>query len=100
MRRSKWNCAGDLFDVRASNVHGLDATAAALEVLALDDAAHVLIRFAMQRPRTADGFEAVVLGRIMAAGDHDGPIGIQVLRRKIQHRCRNRADIGNVAAGG
>ena len=54
----------------------------------------------MQRARAADAFEAVVLGRIVAAGDHDGAVRVQVLRRVIEHRRGDGADVGDVATGG
>ncbi len=62
--------------------------------------AHVLNRFAVQCARAADALESVVLGRIVAAGDHDGAVGVQVLRRVIEHRSGDRADVGDVAPGG
>ena len=54
----------------------------------------------VQRARAAHGLESVVLGRIVAAGDHDRAVGLQVLRRIIQHRSGNHADVGDIAAGG
>src|SRR5579862_2008411 len=59
---------------------------AAGEVTGIDQAAQILNRGAMQRTRAADGFEAVELAGIMAAGDHDGAIGLEVHSGKMQER--------------
>ncbi len=100
MRRSRWNCAADFVNVRCHCIGGGQASAAGLEIGALNDMENVLNRLAMQSARAANAFEAVVLRRIVAAGDHDGAVRVQVLRGIIEHRRRHRADICNVAAHG
>ena len=87
-------------DVRRDGVSAGQCSSAAFEIGALDDIEDILNRFAMQRAGAADALEAVVLGGIVAAGDHDGAVGIQFLRRVIKHRRGNHADIGDVATGG
>ena len=90
----------DFVHVRRDGVGGGQGSDAGFEIRALDDVEHFLDRFAMQRARAANAFEAVVLGWIVAAGDHDGAVGIQVLRRVVEHGRGHGADVGDVASGG
>ena len=60
--------------------------------------ANILDGFAVQRARSADALESVVFGRIVAAGNHDGAVCVQVLRRVVKHWSGDRADVGDVAA--
>ena len=68
--------------------------------LTLDDVEHFLDGFAVQGARAADALEAVVLGRIVAARNHDCAVGVEILRRIIEDWRRHGADVGDVAAGG
>ncbi len=90
----------DLVDVRRHGVGGGQGSRAGFEIRVLDDVEHFLDGFAMQRARSANAFEAVVLRRIVAAGDHDGAVRIQVLRRVVKHGRGHGADVGDVASGG
>ena len=106
-------CVGDDFDaaiqfelrrnlvhVRRDSVGGSQSSLASIEIAALDDVEDFLDGFAVQRARAADAFESVVLRRVVAAGDHDRAVGVQVLRRVIEHRSGDRADVGDVAPDG
>ena len=53
----------------------------------------------MNGSRAGDRLEAVILGRIVAPGDHDGAVGLEMDSRIIQHRSRHHADVGHLAAG-
>ena len=44
--------------------------------------------------------EAVVVRRIVRAGDLDAAVGIEVVDGEIEHRRRRHADVGDVDAGG
>src|SRR5579863_7094449 len=81
-------------------VGGAEASAASFKVGSLDDLADFLDGFAVQRACAADAFEPVVLGWIVAAGDHDGAVGVQILRRVVKDGRGDSADVGDVAAGG
>src|ERR1035438_8499500 len=69
---------GDLVHVRLGDVHASLAARAGQEVAPLDQPPDLLDLFAMNRGRPAHDLETVVLGRIVAAGDHDGCGGLQV----------------------
>ena len=100
MRRSKLKLRRHFVDVRRDGVGGGHRSVAGFEIAALDHLENFLDRLAVQRACAADAFESVVFGRIVAAGDHDGAVGVQVLRRMIEHRRGDRADVGDVATGG
>ena len=72
----------NLVDVGRHGVGAAKLSAAGFEIRALDDVQDILNGFAVQRVRAADALESVVFGRIVAAGDHDGAVGLQVLRRE------------------
>ena len=40
--------------------------------------------------------QAVVVGRVVAAGDHDPAAGLQVLRREVEHGARYPPDVDDV----
>ena len=86
--------------VGRDGVAGTQGSPTGFEIAALDNVANFLNGFAMQRARAADAFEAVVLGRIVASRDHNGAMGVQVLRGVIKDRSGDCADIGDVAANG
>ena len=88
----------DLINIRSDDVDRPSDCPAVLEVLALDDVADFLDGFAVQGAGSAHGLEAIVLGWIVTACDHDGAVGFGVLRRIVKHRRRDRADIGDVAS--
>src|SRR6266478_8715006 len=69
-------------------------------VLPLDDPSNVLNGLAVQRSRSTNGFESVVLRRIVAAGNHDCAIGSQVLCGVIENWCRHHADVRDIASTG
>src|SRR5580700_8307205 len=54
----------------------------------------------MQGARAANALESVVLGGVVAAGDHHGAVGLQVLRRMVDHRGGDGADVGDVGSDG
>ena len=90
MRRAKVELRGDLLDVRRDHVGGvlggIPGNLAAREVAGFDHAAKLLDGLAVDGGTAADGFEAVELGRIMAAGDHDGGVGLQAEDGIVEHR--------------
>ena len=54
----------------------------------------------MQSAGAAHSFEAVKLGRIMAAGNHDRAVGLEMHGRKIEQRSGDSTDVRHVASGG
>ena len=45
-------------------------------------------------------FQAIVLRRVVAAGDHDAGSGFKLVRSIIQHRCGYHANVDDIAAAG
>ena len=70
-----------------------------ISVALLDASAQRLDRVAVQRRAGQHHLQAVVLGRVVAAGDLHAGAGIQVHRGEVQHRRRHHADIDDVRAG-
>ena len=52
----------------------------------------------MDRGGPRDHFESVVLGRIVASGDHHSAIRLQMKHRVVEHGGGHDADVGYVAA--
>src|SRR5581483_1895986 len=90
----------DFVYIRRDGVGGGERTAAGLKIVAFDDPADFLDRFAVQSAGATDALESVVFGRIVAARDHNRAMRVQVLRRMVEHGRGNGADIGDVAAYG
>ena len=72
---------------------------AALEILAFHQFANFLDFFAMNGAFTMHHLESVVIGRIMAAGDHHAAARLQMENRVIEEGGRDNPQIGHVAAG-
>jgi len=68
----------DLCHVRRDHVHGLDGTVSRDEILLFDQRAKVLDVFAVDGRSSRHDFEAVVLGGVVAAGDHDSALSFQM----------------------
>ena len=88
----------DLVYVRSDGIQLFDASLPGLEICAGDQLVDFLDRFAVQRSGAAYGLKAVVLGRIVAAGDHDRAVGFEVNGRIVQNRSGHHADIQHRAA--
>ena len=57
------------------------------------------MRFAaVQRLAGQHGLQSIVVGRVVAAGDHDAAPGLEVLRREVQDRGRHPPDVDDVPA--
>ena len=53
----------------------------------------------MEGPAVQHHLDAVPIGRIVAAGDHQAGIGVHFKHAEIQHRRGAKADIDHIAAG-
>src|SRR5690606_15217997 len=53
---------------------------------------------ARQRLAADHDLEAVVVRRVVAAGDGDAAAGVQVVGSEVHHRRRHHADVDDVAA--
>ena len=99
-RAGEFDVADDLV-----NVGGLDVGAAAfalavLQVAGLDALLEVLDRVERQRRAADDHLQAVVVGRVVAAGDRDAAIAAEFVGGEVGHRGRHAADVDGVHAGG
>src|ERR1700685_1609157 len=81
-----------LVHVGSDRVARGQSSAAGFEIGALDNVENFLDGFAVQRPSAANAFEAVVFGRIVASGDHNGAVSAQVLRGVVEDRSGDDAD--------
>ena len=62
----------------------LQRAGAGFEIAALESAANLLNFLAVNRALAVHHFESVVIGRIVAAGDHDSAVGVQMEYRIIE----------------
>src|ERR1051326_6733979 len=71
-----------------------------LELLALHTLAQVLDLRAVERIFAHADFEAVVLGGVVARGDHHAAVDVEMKEREVEQRRRADADIVDAKAGG
>jgi len=91
---------GDLIHVGLRDVRAFDAARTGEEVAPLDQAPDLLYLFAMNGGSPAHDLEAVVLRWIVAAGDHDAGVRLQVKDGIVKQRRGRHADIADLAAAG
>src|ERR1700730_17153126 len=89
----------DLVHIGRRHVSRFFGAGALDKIAAFDDAPQFLDLVTVNGRSAGDYFESVVLGRIVAAGDHHGSIGFSVEDRVIKQRRRNYAYVGNIASG-
>ena len=85
-------------DLRAAQGAGPANVPPGIEVVLLDPAPQILDGVTVQRVARQHDLQAVVVGRVVAAGDHDAAAGLQVLRREIEDGARYPSDVDDVAA--
>ena len=68
------------------------------EVALLDELAQLLDLGAVDGRLAAQDLEAVVLGRVVAAGDQHAAVGVEVEHREVEHRRGHDADVDDVDA--
>ena len=90
---------GDLVDVGGQDVRRGDGAFAGFESLCGEDAVDLLDRGAVDGALAEHRFEAVVIGGIVGAGDHDAGLGAQMVDRVVEQRRGHDADVGHLAAG-
>ncbi len=91
--------AGDAFDVLRHYVGVVEAAFAPGEIARFDASVQGLDVGAGQGGAADDHLQAVVVGRVVAAGEHDAGAGAQGVGGVIQHRGRYHAEVGDVAPG-
>src|SRR5690606_28819952 len=91
---------GNALDVVIGDVALGDATGRRCRVQAVLGDARVQVgdRVAGQRLAADHDLEAVVVGRVVAAGHRHAAAGTQVIGAEIHHRRRHHADVDDVAA--
>src|SRR5579884_4072669 len=90
----------DLVHIRRNGIHFLHIACPGFEIVIHNQLVNILDGLAVQRARPANRFDSVVFGRVMASGDHDGAVGLEVNGRIIQHRRRHRSDVEHMATRG
>src|ERR1022692_2507100 len=98
MRRAKWNCAAISLTYGSATSTVCSLPAPVRKIAPLDQPPDLLDLFAMNRGRPAHDLETVVLGRIVAAGDHDGCGGLQVEHGIVEQGSRRHTDIRDLTA--
>ena len=90
---------GDPLDIGIQNRPVLARTLAGLERPAGNDPAEPRDIPAVERAGRGQELEAVVVGRVVGAGDHDAGIGLEPVDCEIEHRGRAETDPDDVRAG-
>ena len=91
----------DRRDVRRLNVLRGHRAARAVRILrAFDTFPQRANGIAEEGAKSAHQLEAVVLGGVVASGDHHGAVGEEVMRREVQERRRSYADVDDIGARG
>ena len=96
----KVELGADLGDIGSGHVGACRAALAARQVAGFDGAADLLDGFAVNGGGPRDHLESVEFGRIVAARDHDGSIGLQMEYGVIEHRRGNHPEVRDLAAAG
>ena len=95
-RTRELDVAGDAIEVRRRDVGGAIGSRAATQVAALDARLQGGNRIARQRLAGDHHLEAVIVGRIMAAGDGDAALRGELVRGEIAHRRGDHADVDDM----
>src|SRR5581483_10504313 len=91
--------ADDAIEVGLAHVDAAHGTVAvAHEIVALEALTQPLNRLPGQRVARDHDFQAVVVGRVVAAGYAHARAGTEVMRREIEYRCRRLPDVEHIAA--
>ena len=90
----------DARQIRGQHVGGFPRARAVGEIAVRNALAQRLNMLAKQRLPGDDHFQAVVLGRIVAAGDRYTTVAAEVMRSKVGHRRGHAANIDHVHTGG
>ena len=97
----KLELRGDLIHVGRTRCRMFDAMPAPVSKSPLlNQPENLLNLFAVDRALAVHHLESVIIGRIVAAGDHHAAVGLQMEYGIIEQRRGNHAEIGHVAAGG
>ena len=85
-------------DVVAGHVGPLQTAPSRDQVVPLDSAPERLDGIAVQGVAGHHDLQPVVVGRIVAAGDHDAAAGFEMRRREVEERRGHQSDIDHVSA--
>ena len=94
----KLDVGGDAFDVFGHDVVAALGALACKQFAFFDAQAQALDGFIRQGLVGDDHLEAVVVGRIVAAGNHDAGMRAQMLRGEINDRRRDQAQVDDMQA--
>src|SRR5205807_3513723 len=85
--------ADDAIDVCRNDVRAADLPRAVIDIAEFDAGLDALDLGLSERRAGNHHLEAVVIGRIVAAGDHDATLGAEVLRGEVAHRGGDHANV-------
>ena len=89
----------DFVHIRRRDIEAFQSAGAGDEILRFDDLTNLLNFLAVNRALAMHHFEAVVVGGIVASGDHDAGFRVQMEYRIIEQRRGHDAEISHFAAG-
>ena len=95
-RARERDVSGDAVEVRGGDVRAAIAAGAGFERTGLDARLERLDVAARERVARDDHLEPVVVRRVVAAGDHDAALRLELVCCEIAHRRRDRTDIDHV----
>ena len=90
--------AADLLEIALQHIDLFDLADTAGQVVALDPFAQYLNLFVGQGIAGDDDLEAVVVRRVVTAGEHHPRFAGENVGRVVEHRGRHHADVADVAA--
>ncbi len=99
-RPGELDVADDLFNVGGLDVGHAALALAVLQVAGLDAPLQILDRVERQRRAADHHLQAVVVGRVVAAGDRDAGVAAEFVGGEVGDRGRHAADVDGVHAGG
>jgi hypothetical protein len=98
-RARQTDVTGDACEVGAPDIGAARLAAAVLQFAGVHSPADPLNRLAGEGLAADDHFQAVVIGRVVAAGDGDAAVTAQFVSGEVDDRCRHAADVNGVDPG-
>ena len=103
-RPRQLDVGGDAAEVGLGNIVGLVAAVGAAlvavaQIVLFQPNAQLLDGVARQGLAADDHFEAVVVRRVVRAGDHDAGIRVELIRCEVGHRRGDHAQVDHIDAG-
>jgi hypothetical protein len=99
-RPRQLHVADDALDVVGAHIRRAQRAGAVGEIVLGDASAQALDHVAVERLAAEHHLEAVVIGRVMAAGHRHAGVAAELVRGEVGERRGHAADVDDVDAGG